>query len=326
MRLLKITTIILYTLFFNCCYTYVIEKVTTAVQHAEGPFWCPETRNLLYVDSFKLTLHRINIDNKKQKETVLLKNHRSIGFVIPINCTQERYLVFADHDVYDLRWSSNVTVLEKILTIEKNKPKNQYNEGKADRRGRVWAGTLTRKEDLGVESGGGSLYMIDNKLRVNLELTNLSISNGLVWNRNFTKFYFIDSATKNIDEYDYKEKSASITNRRTVINIKDAGFQGIPDGMNIDLKGNLWIALFGGHHVLQVNPVTGEIIRKIKMPATYITSVIWGGNNFETLFVSTSRLRLNKEQLKEEPDAGSIFAVKGLGVKGLKLNMAKIKK
>uniref|UniRef100_A0A6P7GCQ3 Regucalcin n=1 Tax=Diabrotica virgifera virgifera TaxID=50390 RepID=A0A6P7GCQ3_DIAVI len=309
----------------NQCYTYVIEKVTKALQHAEGPFWCPETRNLLYVDTFKSTLHRINIDNKKEKQPILLKNHRSIGFVIPINCTKERYLVFADHDVYDLRWSSNMTLLKKILTIEENKPKNQFNEGKADNRGRVWAGTLTRMENLGVALGGGSLYMIDNKLKVNLKLTNLSISNGLVWNKNFTKFYFIDSQTKNVDEYNYKEKSGTISNRRTVINIEDAGFEGIPDGLNIDLNGNLWVALFGGHYVLQVHPVTGEIIRKIKMPATYITSVIWGGNNFETLFVSTSRLWLNREQLEKEPDAGSIFAVKGLGVKGLRLNMAKIK-
>ncbi|CAG9839071.1 unnamed protein product [Diabrotica balteata] len=324
MRFVKITAVI-YTLFFNYCHTYVIEKVTTAVQHAEGPFWCPETKNLLYVDTFKSTLHRINVDNKKDQQFLPLKNHHSIGFVIPINCELERYLVFADHDVYYLKWSSNRTALKKILTIEENKPMNQFNEGKADNRGRVWAGTLTRQKDLGVASDGGSLYMIDHNLKVHLKLTNLSISNGLVWNKCHTKFYFIDSATKNVDAYDYKEELGSITNRRTVINIEDAGFEGIPDGLNIDLNGNLWIALFGGHYVLQVNPVTGEIIRKIKMPATYITSVIWGGNNFETLFVSTSRLQLNREQLEKEPEAGSIFAVKGLGIKGLRLNMAIIK-
>jgi len=164
--------------------------------------------------------------------------------------------------------------------------------------------------------------MIDQDLKLHTRLTNISISNGLIWNKNYTKFYFIDSATFNIDEYDYQEKKGIISNKRVVINIRDAGFQGIADGLNIDENDNLWIALFGGHHVIQVNPKTGYIMKKIKMPATYITSVLWGGPNYDVLFVLSSRFHLNETQLIAEPTAGCVFTITNLGVKGRPSNQA----
>lgn len=54
----------------------------------------------------------------------------------------------------------------------------------------------------------------------------------------------------------------------------------------------------------------------LKLPATYCTAVCFGGPKQEVLFATTSNLKLNKEGMKEEPDAGSVFAITDIGVRG----------
>lgn len=72
--------------------------------------------------------------------------------------------------------------------------------------------------------------------------------------------------------------------------------------------------------ILNVNPNSGKLIRKIKMPVSYITSACFGGPNLTTLYVTTSRLHLTDDQKKQEPLAGSVFAVENLGVQGTFIN------
>lgn len=52
------------------------------------------------------------------------------------------------------------------------------------------------------------------------------------------------------------------------------------------------------------------------MPVTYITSLVFGGSNFDILYATTSKLKLSEEDRRREPTAGAVFAVHGLGVKG----------
>jgi len=66
-----------------------------------------------------------------------------------------------------------------------------------------------------------------------------------------------------------------------------------------------------------VNPNTGYQIGAVPIPATRVTSVMFGGPNLDILYVTTSRFGLSDEQKKEEPLAGSVFAVTGLGVSAL---------
>lgn len=75
----------------------------------------------------------------------------------------------------------------------------------------------------------------------------------------------------------------------------------------------------------QVNPRTGEVLRFIKIEnVSCVTSVAFGGDEFDTLFVTTATTSLKENELKEQPHAGYVFAIKGLGVRGLPANSLKI--
>ncbi|KAG5878304.1 hypothetical protein JTB14_017653 [Gonioctena quinquepunctata] len=309
--------------------SYSIKPVTAAVQHSEGPHWDENNENLYFVDTFKATIYRWDSMNDKTSSHKL-DNHNSVGVIIPIKDEKEEFVVAADRSLYRFKWPKEgiklKTEARSLALLDKDKPKNQCNDGKADSYGRLWIGTLTRNEDLSVSPKGGSLFTLKcgDTIKVDEKISNTSISNGLAWSKNNKKMYHIDSLEKNVYEYDYEEKSGNISNRKIVFKLSNhPELQGIPDGMTIDVQDNLWIALFGGHSVINVNPKTGKLINIVKMPVTYVTSACFGGTNLDILFVTTSKLHLKEKQLVEEPDAGSVFAIENLGVKGLPGNRAK---
>lgn len=69
-----------------------------------------------------------------------------------------------------------------------------------------------------------------------------------------------------------------------------------------------------------MNPRTGKVLRKVKLPAENVTSVAFGGPLLDILYVTTSGLNLTAKQRKATPHAGAVFAVKDLGVRGILAN------
>ena len=61
----------------------------------------------------------------------------------------------------------------------------------------------------------------------------------------FRILYFIDSLSKDIAAFDYDEDTGDLSNRRSALNKEKAGLTGKLDGMTIDTRGNLWVAVFG---------------------------------------------------------------------------------
>jgi len=66
-----------------------------------------------------------------------------------------------------------------------------------------------------------------------------------------------------------------------------------------------------------VDPDSGHLIDSVPIPASRVTSVMFGGPNLDILYVTTSRFGLSDEQKKQQPLAGSVFAVTGLAVSAL---------
>lgn len=61
--------------------------------------------------------------------------------------------------------------------------------------------------------------------------------------------------------------------------------------------------------VLKIDPVTAKILLEIELPEVdQVTSVIFGGKNYTTLFVTTGKV--NKQYPK--PMSGSLYAITNL--------------
>ena len=191
-----------------------------------------------------------------------------------------------------------------ICDPEEDKPESRFNDGKCDPAGRFWAGTCSETCDV---AGAGSLCCLDADLQTRKALDNLTIANGLAWSPDRKTMYYIDTPTFEVWAFDYDLETGEIRDRRTAVPVpEDAGF---PDGMTIDAEGMLWVAHWGGSRVCRWNPDTGEKLGEVRLPVQNVSSCVFAGESLDTLYITTSRLGLEEEALKDQPLAGGLFCV-----------------
>jgi sugar lactone lactonase YvrE len=162
--------------------------------------------------------------------------------------------------------------------------------------------------------GAGNLFTVYPDLKYNLQLSGISISNGLAWSNDHKTLYYIDSPTRCVQAFDYDKASGVLTNKRIAFAIPAA--EGTPDGMTIDREGMLWIAHWDGWQVARWNPDTGQKLLGFKLPAAQITSCAFGGPELKDLYVTSAREGLTEEDIRLQPLAGSVFVIKNCGFQG----------
>ena len=190
-----------------------------------------------------------------------------------------------------------------LFTLTDELPKNnRLNDGKCDPAGRFIVGMM----DIAEKEASGSVYSFDGKSATRL-LDNIRISNGLTWSPDHKTFYYIDTPTREVKAFDYDVKTGQIGNKRIAIRVPES--LGWPDGMTSDMQGNLWIALWGGAHVIKWNPNTGALLEKIPVPALQPSSCIFGGKNMNELFITSARKDMSEEDINKYPLSGGLFKV-----------------
>jgi len=142
-------------------------------------------------------------------------------------------------------------------------------------------------------------------------ISGVTNSNGICWDQEKKLMYYIDTPTQKVIVYDYELASGKIENPRKAVDFTKFGVEGSPDGMTMDSEGMLWVAMCHGGAVLQVNPDTGELLRKVLLPCVETTACTFGGNRLDRLFVTTGI-----HKTLEEAGAGHVFVVDGLQAQG----------
>lgn len=199
--------------------------------------------------------------------------------------------------------------IHTLAAPEASKPGNRFNDGKCDRRGRFWAGTLA----IDTTPGHGALYRLDQSGECKSMDSGFHVSNGLGWSPDDKTFYFTDSGVRRIYAYDFNLDAGTITNRRIFAEVPETS--GVPNGLTVDAEGFVWSALWDGWSVTRYDP-KGRIDRVINLPVPRPTSCTFGAKDLKTLFITSARIRLSVQQLAEAPLSGSVFALEP-GVRGL---------
>lgn len=185
----------------------------------------------------------------------------------------------------------------------------RFNDGKADRAGRFWTGTLDRKLSRPI----GQLYRVEPGLRVTAVDQGVTIANGIGWSPDDTTMYFTDTPSRRIYRYDFDAAAGRVSNRRVFVEAEPG--HGGPDGMTVDAQGYVWSAQFDRWCVNRYAP-DGRLDRSIRVPVQRPTSCMFGGPDLATLYVTSARFDLTAADLAAQPQAGGVFALEP-GVRGL---------
>jgi len=187
--------------------------------------------------------------------------------------------------------------------------RNRFNDGKCDRAGRFWAGTM----DDRLAEHTGSLYRLDPDRSVHRLDGAIGISNSLAWSPDDRTFYFADTMDGAIYAYDFDARSGGIANKRVFVRTDDQ--PGSPDGSTIDAEGYLWNAQWDGWRLVRYAPA-GHVDRIVDLPVQKPTSCMFGGPDLRTLYVTSAIWDLSAAALATQPWAGGVLAL-DVGVAGL---------
>ena len=267
----------------------------------EGAIWNYKTQQLYWIDIEKGIFHTLHPESNTHHSFSL---GQRVGTAVP---SENGNIIVALQDgIYEFSLVSHKKKL--IAHATHDTLTMRFNDGKCDPSGRLWVGTM----HLNILPEVAALFKVDGG---NMEkmLNSITISNGICWSLDSKSMYYIDTPTSTIKAFDFDKVGGTISNGRVVI--LTTGEFDPPDGMTIDEEGMLWIAHWKGGCVGRWNPQTGKLVSKIKVPSYHVTSCAFGGENLDTLYITTASIEVSPEQEREYPLAGCVFKVKP-GVKG----------
>jgi len=276
--------------------TLDIEPVSgSPVELGEGPHWNAVACELTYVDILNGAVWGWRPrDDRRWK----IRYPGEVSAALP-RASGGR-LVAIDHE---LRTYGADGMREVIGAAELDLNHTRFNDCRCDPAGRLWAGTMSRKR----WPGTAALYRLVPGGQLEQVITGTTISNGLGWSPDGARMYFIDSLTQRVDVFDYDIRTGEAEGRRAFAHV--AVEAGLPDGLTVDAEGCVWVALFGGGALRRYSP-DGELEAHIQLPASHPTCPAFGGEDMQTLFVTTSRHRLNAAERAEQPLAGAVLALR----------------
>lgn len=288
----------------------------------EGPYWEEETNTVRFLDVEKQEIHRVDINKGPSSHKLVKKLDISIGCTADIEGNDKEFIFggkygygVANKETGDYRWVKKVWSEDEIK--EKKHEKFRGNDGAVDSQGRFWAGFMF---DPLVEEmrSDGAVFRLNPDMSLDRPLSDICIPNGTTWNKNDDTMFFADSPDEIIYQFDYDQKTGSVTNRRpffTMPKDKKYGENAVPDGHCIDEEGYMWTALHDGGRVLRISP-QGEVVAEIRLPTSQVTCPCFVGTQ---LFITSAGGGAPSGEDGKPVDkfAGSCFLV-DVGVRGLK--------
>ncbi len=183
----------------------------------------------------------------------------------------------------DLRDDGSVRA-ERLAAPPELAPGMRFNDGRTDRQGRFWSGTMWM--DMAAALPIGRLYRYDGAGLSAPLVSGLVTQNGLAWSPDGRTMYLSDShpTRRRVWTFDYDVDAGVPHDRRLLVDM--AAYAGRPDGAAMDSDGCYWVAGNDGASLLRFTPV-GKLDRELKLPVAKPSMPCFGGPDLDTLLITS---------------------------------------
>ncbi|TKT69637.1 SMP-30/gluconolactonase/LRE family protein [Aquamicrobium sp. LC103] len=281
-----------------------VTRIGTSVDRlGESPHWDEETGSLYWIDAVEGIVRSFHLETGRTAEWRLPPPVGSMALGTTNTAIAALKEEFA---LVDLAEGG----VRTLRGIDVDHPDVRINDGKADRAGNFVAGTMHTGRLEG-EAPLGGIYRVRPGGRLERLADGFGVANGPCFSPSGGTLYIADTSTRKMWAFDYAP-DAPLGEKRLFVDT-DALGSGI-DGATVDAEGCLWGVLVRAGKVARFTPA-GRLDRLIDMPVTHPTSLAFGGPDLDLLFVTSLSRSANLQA--NEAEAGGLFAVEGLGVRGL---------
>ena len=272
----------------------------------ESPVWHPGEQALYWVDIPARQLHRwCPADGAHQ----VWQGEQMLACIAR---APQGWVAGMQSGIFELQPQADGSLTSRLLSgVEHARGGMRFNDGRCDRQGRFWAGTMLM--DMQQGASVGALYRFEGEGRLHLQQAGMIVPNGLAFSPDGRRMYLSDShpEVQKIWAFDYDIDSGTPHNRRIFVDMNQ--HPGRPDGAAVDAEGCYWICAIDAGQVLRFTP-EGKLDRALPLPVKKPTMCAFGGPQLDTLFVTS--IRPQGIDLSDQPLAGGVFALNP-GVKGL---------
>jgi sugar lactone lactonase YvrE len=266
---------------------------------AEGPLWDPVRRRVLWVDIQAHAVFTGTLSGELIEPGERLDFAETVGAVV---CAEDGTLLVAgQRELITVSPSGQRTARGAILA---ESGQSRLNDGGCDPAGRFLVGSMALDERTGAEllcrvdgegaGGQAALETLD---------TDLTLSNGLAWSPDGRTMYSIDTIPGAIRGRSYDPGTGRHGEPAELFRVEDGGS---PDGMCVDVDGNLWVAVWGAGQVRCYTPA-GEVLAVVEVDAPHTSSVAFVGPELDLLMITTAKVELTDAELAEKPHSGRLF-------------------
>ena len=282
--------------------TDIVCVLEAGAELGEGTLWDPAAQVLWWVDIWGNAIHRYD-PATGQDDVFPTPVH--VG-CLGLRAQGGMVVALADGFFF---WDPPTGRFTKIVDPPDRHPHCRFNDGKPDRQGRFWSGTVFEDPPRPSEPKG-ALYRLDPDLTCHRMVEGIGSSNGLAFSPDGRTLYFADAVARLVWAWDMDPGSGAIDRRRIFLDLRDD--PGCPDGATVDAEGCYWTTLPESGRIARYDP-QGRKMREIALPTAIPTCCEFGGPDLDVLYVTTAKLRKLEGGL-----AGGLFAL-DVGVKGLTL-------
>ena len=262
----------------------------------EGPLWHPGERRLYWIDI--ATGRMFRYEPATGRHELCYEGEVVGGFTIQADGAL--LLFMAKGAVKIWREGALTPVVDEIP----DERASRFNDVIADPAGRVFCGTISGADHW------GRLYRLDTDARLTAVVYDVGTSNGMGFTPDRKQMYYTDSHAREIYLFDYDQATGAISRQRLFVKVPEG--EGVPDGMTVDVEGYVWSARWGGSCLVRYTP-EGEEERRIEFPAKKVSSVVFGGDDYTDIYVTTAG---GDHKDTEGPGAGALFRLR-LGIRGV---------
>ncbi len=262
----------------------------------EGPLWHPDERRLYWLDIERGRMFRYAPASNRHE--IVYEDEPVGGTTLQEDGS---LLLFGAHGAVRQWRDGQLSTVIAELPGERD---GRFNDVIADPAGRVFCGTMP------IGERPGRLYQLDRSAGVSVVLPEVGLPNGMGFTPDRQQLYHTDTKARTIYLSDYDEASGTLSNQRIFVQIAEG--LGSPDGMTVDAEGFVWSANWGGGVLLRFAPDGSETMR-ISFPASNVSSVTFGGDDYTDIYVTTAG---GEDKRTNGPGAGALFRLR-LGIRGV---------
>ena len=267
-----------------------------ACHTGENPLWHPDERKVYWTDIPAGTIFRY--DPATGQHEVCYDGDVVGGFTLQADGAL--LLFMARGAVKTWRDGAMATLLDEIP----DEVDNRFNDVIADPAGRVYCGVMS------TPTRAGRLYRLDPDGTLTVMIEDVGTANGMGFTLDRRHMYFTDSRRGEISLFDYDQATGDLMNRRLFVKVPEGG--GHPDGMTVDAEGCVWSARWDGGEMVRHAP-DGSVDRRVAFPAKKVSSLIFGGDDYTDIYVTTAG---GQNKPEEGEGAGALFHLNA-GIAGL---------